>query len=44
LAAIDKNKNFVCNYCHKSEVGKRDDPASHYSVAERPLLIRADLK
>jgi len=44
LAAIDKNKNFVCSYCHTSDVGKRDAPASHYSVAERPTLKRADLK
>ena len=44
LAAIDKNKNFVCSYCHTSDVGKRDAPASHYRVAERPPLKRADLK
>ena len=44
LAAIDKNNNFVCSYCHTSDVGRRDAPASHYSVAERPPLKRADLK
>ena len=44
LAAIDKDNNFVCTYCHTSDVGKRDAPASHYRVADRPTLKRADLK
>lgn len=40
LAAIDKNKAFVCSYCHTSNVGKLDAPASHYLIAERPPLKR----
>ena len=44
LAAIDKDKDFVCSYCHTSDVGKRDPPAGHYLVADRPPLKRKDLK
>ena len=44
FAAIDKDKNYVCNYCHTSDVGKRDAPLSHFSVAERTAFKRADLK
>jgi hypothetical protein len=44
LAAIDKDRNFVCTYCHTSNVGKLDPPASHYLVAERQPAKRADLK
>lgn len=44
LEAIDKNKEFVCSYCHTSDVGKRDPPAGHYIVAERQPLKRMDLK
>ncbi len=44
LAAIDKNRNFVCVYCHASNVGSLDPPASHYLIAERPPLKRKDIK
>jgi hypothetical protein len=44
LAAIDKNKTFVCSYCHTSNVGSLDAPASHYSIAERPPLKRKEIK
>ncbi|MDX6613415.1 MAG: hypothetical protein QOD75_2601 [Blastocatellia bacterium] len=44
LAAIDKDRAFVCIYCHASNVGKRDPPAGHYTVAERPPLKRVDVK
>lgn len=44
LAAIDKNRDFVCVYCHTSDVGRRDPPASHYSIAERPPMKRKDVK
>ena len=44
LAAIDKNRDFVCVYCHTSDVGRRDAPASHYLIAERPPLKRKDIK
>jgi hypothetical protein len=44
LAAIDVNKDSVCSYCHTSEIGKRDPPASHYLVAERQPRTRKDLK
>src|SRR5688572_20740763 len=40
LAAIDKNKAFVCVYCHAPEVGTKDPPASHYLIAERPPMKR----
>jgi predicted CXXCH cytochrome family protein len=44
LAAIDKNRDFVCVYCHTSDVGRRDPPASHYLSAERPPIKRKDVK
>lgn len=40
LAAIDKNRAFVCVYCHASNVGSLDPPASHYLIAERPPMKR----
>jgi len=44
LVAIDKNRTFVCVYCHTSNVGKLDPPAGHYVIAERPPLKRKDIK
>ena len=44
LEAIDKNRGFVCVYCHTSEVGSLDPPASHYLIAGRPPLKRKDIK
>ena len=44
LAAIDKNRAFVCVYCHAPNVGGEDPPASHYLIAERPPLKRKDIK
>lgn len=44
LEALDKNREFVCTYCHTSDVGRSDPPASHYLIAERPPLKRKDLK
>jgi len=44
LAAIDKNKTFVCTYCHTSNVGSLDPPPSHYLIAERPPLKRKEIK
>ncbi len=44
LEAIDKNRDFVCVYCHTSDVGRRDPPASHYLSAERPPIKRKDVK
>ena len=44
LEALDKNKAFVCVYCHTSDVGKRDPKPSHYLVAGRKPLERKDLK
>src|SRR5688500_12783305 len=40
LAAIDKDRAFVCVYCHTADVGRRDAPASHYLIAERPPMKR----
>ena len=40
LAAIDKNRGFVCVYCHEPNVGSKDPPASHYLIAERPPMKR----
>ena len=44
LAAIDTNRDFVCQYCHTSDIGKLDAPSSHYFVAERLPLKRRDIK
>ena len=44
LAALDKNPAFVCAYCHTSNVGKHDAPASHYLIAQRPPKKRGDTK
>ena len=44
LAAVDKDRAFACVYCHASDVGSRDAPASHYLIAERPPLKRKDIK
>lgn len=44
LAAIDKNRAFVCEYCHAPNVGSLDPPARHYLIAERPPLNRRDIK
>ena len=44
LLAIDKDRTFVCIYCHTSNVGRLDPPASHYLIAERPPLTRKDIK
>ena len=44
LASIDKNKAFVCVYCHTSNVGSLDPPASHYMISERPPLKRKEIK
>ncbi len=42
LEAIDKDRGFVCVYCHTSNVGKRDPPASHYSIVRRAPQLRGD--
>ncbi len=44
LQALDKNRDFTCTYCHTSDVGRRDPPASHYLIAERPPITRKDLR
>jgi hypothetical protein len=44
LEALDKNRQFVCSYCHTSDVGRRDAPASHYLIAGREALKRKDIK
>lgn len=44
LVAIDKKRDFTCTYCHTSEVGKRDPPASHYLISGLPPKKRTDVK
>ena len=44
LTALDKNRAFTCVYCHTSNVGKLDAPASHYLIAQRPPLKRSAIK
>lgn len=44
LEALDENREFTCSYCHTSDVGRRDAPASHYLIAGRPPLLRKDIK
>lgn len=40
LAAIDKDRAFVCVYCHAPNIGSLDPPASHYLIAERQPMKR----
>jgi len=44
LEAMDKNKDFVCSYCHTSNLGRRDPPSSHYLIAGREAIKRKDVK
>jgi hypothetical protein len=44
LEALGKNRDFVCSYCHTSDVGRRDPPASHYLIAGREPRKRKDIK
>ena len=44
LEAVDNKRDFVCSYCHTSDVGRRDAPRSHYLIAGRPALLRKDIK
>ncbi len=44
LEAIDKNRDFVCSYCHTSDVGCRDPPAGHYLISGRDPITRKDNK
>ena len=42
LIALDKNRAFTCVYCHTSNVGKLDAPASHFLIAQRPQIKRSE--
>jgi hypothetical protein len=44
LTALEKNRTFTCVYCHTSNVGKLDAPASHYRIAERPQIKRGEIR
>lgn len=44
LEAMDKNRDFVCIYCHTSDKGRLDPPPSHYLIAGREPIKRKDLK
>jgi hypothetical protein len=44
LEVLDKNHDFVCRYCHTSDIGQRDPPSSHYLIAGREPLKRKDIK
>src|SRR5882724_6907356 len=44
LEAIDKNRDFVCSYCHTSDIGHLVPPASHYLIAGREPMKRKDAK
>ena len=44
LEALDKNREFVCSYCHTSDVGRLDPPVSHYLIAGREPLKRKDIR
>ncbi len=44
LAQLDKNRGFNCAYCHTSDKGLLDAPASHYRIAGREPLERKDIK
>jgi hypothetical protein len=44
LVAIDKDRNFTCVYCHAPSVGRLDPPASHYRIAERPVIRPREIR
>ncbi len=44
LQQVDKNSGFACIYCHTSDVGRRDAPASHYLIAGREPVKRSGIK
>lgn len=44
LEAIDRNRDFVCVYCHTSNVGRNDPPAGHYLIADREPIKRKESK
>ncbi|HKR61095.1 MAG TPA: cytochrome c3 family protein [Pyrinomonadaceae bacterium] len=44
LESIDRKRDFVCVYCHTSDVGRRDPPASHYLISGRDPMKRTDNK
>jgi hypothetical protein len=44
LEAIDKNRDFVCTYCHTSDIGRRDPPSSHFLIAGREPIKRKDVR
>ena len=44
LVAIDKNREFTCVYCHTSDVGRRDAPASHYLISGLTPKKRSDIR
>ena len=44
LEAIDKRRDFVCTYCHTSDIGRRDPPSSHYLIAGREAIKRENVK
>jgi len=44
LQAIDNKRDFVCSYCHTSNVGRLDPPFGHYLVAGRKPMQRKDGK
>ena len=44
LEAVDRNRDFVCSYCHTSDVGRGDPPVSHYLIAGREPIKRNDVK
>lgn len=44
LIALDKNRAFVCVYCHTSEIGRLNPPSSHYLIAGRAPAKPRDAK
>ena len=40
LTKLEKDKGFVCTYCHTSDKGKLDPPPSHYLIANRKPVRR----
>lgn len=44
LDGIRKDRQFVCHYCHTSDVGRRDAPRGHYLIVGLPPLRREEIK
>jgi hypothetical protein len=44
LVGINKNRQFICSYCHTADVGRLDAPRSHYLSVPMNPIKREEIK